>query len=130
MSDQFDFGSMLTQAMEMQQRYEAARAQAAEIEVTGRSGGGAVEITVTGGLQFLDVTIAPEAVDPEDVGMLEDLVLAALVDATAQIDAMQQEMLGEFATPDLGDLGGLGDLGALGDLNGLGGILGDPGPQP
>jgi DNA-binding YbaB/EbfC family protein len=126
-SDQFDLGSMLAQAMEMQQRYDRARGEAAAMEVTGRAGGGAVEITVTGGLQFLDVTIAPEAVDPDDVEMLEDLVMAALIDATTQIDAMQQEMLGEFAAPDLGGLEGLGGLGDLGDLNGLAGILGEPG---
>jgi DNA-binding YbaB/EbfC family protein len=125
-SDQFDFGSMLAQAMEMQQRFEQARAEAAEIEFTGRSGGGAVEITVNGGLQFLDVSIAPAAVDPDDVAMLEDLVMAALIDATSQIDAMQQQMLGEFAAPDLGDLGSLGSLGDLGGLNGLPGILDDP----
>jgi hypothetical protein len=65
----------------------------------------------------LKVSISPEAVDPADVPMLEDLVLAAFHDALAQIDAMQQEVLGPFQNagmPDLGDLGGLADLEALG----------------
>lgn len=117
MSDQFDLGSMLNQALAMQQQFEQARADAASREFDGRAGGGAVTIRVTGGLQVLDVSIAPEAVDPSDVGLLEDLVLAAFHDALAQIDAMQQEVLGPFqhaAMPDLGDLADLDPLGLLG----------------
>ena len=126
MSDQFDLGSMLSQAMAMQQQFEQARADAAAREFVGRAGGGAVAIRVTGGLHVLDVSIAPEAVDPTDVAMLEDLVLAAFHDALAQIDEMQQEILGPFQNagmPDLGDLadlGGFADLGGLGDLEALG----------
>lgn len=116
MSDQFDLGSMLNQAIAMQQQFEQARAEAAAREFVGRAGGGAVTIRVTGGLQVLDVTIAPEAVDPADVSMLEDLVLAAFHDALEQIDAMQQEVLGPFQSATMPDLGDLGDLGALGLL--------------
>ena len=90
MSDQFDLNALLSQAMDMQSQLMEAQASAAEAEVTGSAGGGAVEITVTGSMQFLDVTISPDAVDPDDVTMLEDLVLAALNDAVAQID---QEIL-------------------------------------
>ncbi len=131
MSDQFDIGSMLSQAMAMQQQFEKARDDAAAREFVGRAGGGAVAIRVTGGLHVLDVSIAPEAVDPSDIAMLEDLVLAAFHDALAQIDQMQQEVLGPFQNagmPDLGDLadlGGLADLGAFGDLEALG-MLGAP----
>lgn len=117
MSDQFDLGSMLSQAMAMQQQFEDARAEAALREFVGQAGGGAVAIRVTGALQVLNVSISPQAVDPSDVAMLEDLVLAAFHDALAQIDAMQQEVLGPFQTagmPDLGDLGGLADLESLG----------------
>ena len=125
MSDQFDLGSMLSQAMAMQQQFEQARADAAAREFIGRAGGGAVAIRVTGGLHVLNVSIAPEAVDPSDVAMLEDLVLAAFHDALAQIDEMQQEILGPFQNagmPDLGDLAGLGDLASLGGLGGLDGL--------
>ena len=126
MSDQFDLGSMLSQAMSMQQQFEDARAEAATREFIGQAGGGAVAICVTGGLQVLNVSIAPAAVDPSDIPMLEDLVLSAFHDALAQIDAMQQEVLGPFQNatmPDLSDLGGLADLaglGGLGDLDALG----------
>ena len=77
MSDQFDLGSMLSQAMAMQQQFEQARADAAAREFVGQAGGGAVAIRITGGMQVLNVSISPEAVDPSDVAMLEDLVLAA-----------------------------------------------------
>lgn len=114
MSDQFDLGSMLSQAMAMQQQFEQARADAALREFVGQAGGGAVAIRVSGGLQVLDVSIAPEAVDPTDVAMLEDLVLAAFHDALAQIDAMQQEVLGPFQNAGMPDLGDLADLDGLG----------------
>ena len=63
-----------------------------------------VRIEVTGGGEFRSVTIAPEAVDPDEVGMLEDLVLAALHDATAKMAEAQQGVMGSLG---LGGLGGL-----------------------
>jgi hypothetical protein len=96
-----DFGSLLGQAQAMM----AASAQAAEEIVEGQSGGGVVRVRVNGRFEFSGVDIAPAAVDPNDVAMLEDLVLAALHDATSQIAARQQQALGG-----LGDLGGLGGL--------------------
>jgi len=117
LSDQFDLGSMLAGAMELQQRFEEARASVEATEFTGTAGGDAVSITVTGNLRILDVSIAPAAVEAGDVGLLEDMVMAAFSDALAQIDRMQQEVLGGFRLPDvsaLGGLGGFGDLGAPG----------------
>jgi DNA-binding YbaB/EbfC family protein len=124
-SDQFDLNALLSQAMEMQSQLMEAQAQAAEAEISGRAGGGAVEITVTGSMQFLDVTIQPDAVDPDDVGLLEDLVLAALNDAVAQIDAMQRSSMGGIDLGALGDMAGFGDPtgGVPGGLPGLGGVL-------
>jgi DNA-binding YbaB/EbfC family protein len=97
----FDLGGLLGQAQEMM----AASAQAADEIVEGVAGGGAVRVRVNGRLEFQAVHLAPEVVDPSDVAMLEDLVLAALHDASAQIAAKQQAALGG-----LGDLGGLGGL--------------------
>ena len=88
----------------MQEQLLAAQAEAAERVVEGQAGGGAVCIEVSGGGEFRSVRIAPEAVDPEDVGMLEDLVLAALHDATAKVNSAQQ---GAIGTLGLGGLGGL-----------------------
>ena len=129
MSDQFDLNALLSQAMEMQSQLMEAQAQAAEAEITGSAGGGAVEITVTGSMQFLDVSIRPDAVDPDDVALLEDLVLAALNDAVAQLDAMQRSSMGGIDLGALGDITALGDMSELGDPTGAapGGLPGLPG---
>jgi len=104
-------GALLEQAQQMSEQLMAAQAEAAATVVEGQSGGGAVRIEVTGAGEFVSVKIAPGAVNPDDVEMLEDLVLAALHDATKN--------MGEAAGG--GDL----DLGSL-DLGGLdmGGLLG------
>ena len=115
----FDMGSLLQSAMQMQQDLLAAQAQAADAVLEGVAGGGAVRIEVTGGLEFRSVTIDPEVVDPADVDLLQDLVLAALHDATARVQALQAQ-----AMPSLGGLGGLGDLGD-GGLD-LGALFGGP----
>jgi DNA-binding YbaB/EbfC family protein len=92
-------GGLLAQAQQMM----AAQAEAAEREVEGVAGGGVVRIRATGTGQMLGVTIAPEVVDPTDVAMLEDLVLAALHDVNAQLLEVQREAMGP-----LGDLFGGG----------------------
>jgi len=98
-----DLDALMEQASAMQSQMLAAQQQAAETTVDGVAGGGVVKITVTGGLEFQSVTIDPSAVDPDDVEMLQDLVLAALNHAVAQLNDLQQPSL---------DLGGL-DLGNL-----------------
>jgi DNA-binding YbaB/EbfC family protein len=97
-----DFGALMETAGQMQAQLLAAQERAASTVVEGVAGGGAVRIAVTGGFEFQSVTIAPDAVDPDDVEMLQDLILAALRDAVDEIGALQQP-------PDLGglDLGGL-----------------------
>jgi DNA-binding YbaB/EbfC family protein len=93
------FGGLLEQAQQMM----AKQAEAAEQEVEGVAGGGAVRIRATGTGQVLSVSISPEAVDPDDVPMLEDLVLAALHDVNAQLAEVQRAAMGP-----LGDLFGAG----------------------
>lgn len=92
-------GGLLEQAQQMM----AAQAEAAEREVEGVAGGGVVRIRATGTGQMLSVTISPEVVDPGDVAMLEDLVLAALHDVNARLMEIQREAMGAF-----GDLFGGG----------------------
>ena len=120
-----DMGSLLGMAMEMQQQLAAAQAAAAEAVVEGQAGGGVVRIEVTGGLEFRAVRIDPDAVDPDDVEMLQDLVLAALHDAVARVNELTQAA-NPLAGMDLGnlDIGGL-DLGGLD----LGGMLGTGGAE-
>jgi DNA-binding YbaB/EbfC family protein len=98
-----DLGQLLEQAQAMQQQLMEAQAQAAEQVVEGVAGGGVVKVTVTGGMDFRAVTIDPAAVDPDDVEMLQDLVLAAIHDAVARVNELQQDSLGGLG----GALGGL-----------------------
>ena len=92
---------LLKQAQEMQAQLMEAREEAAAKEVEGQAGGGAVKVRVTGGMEFVSVTIDPSAVDPDDVAMLEDLVLAAVRDAVAKAGEVSEQALGGM------DLGGL-----------------------
>ena len=91
-------GGLLEQAQKMMEAQQAA----SEREIEGVAGGGVVRIRTTGTGQVLAVTIAPEVVDPADVPMLEDLVLAAMHDMNAKLLEIQREAMGPLA--------GLGDL--------------------
>ena len=73
--------ALLKQAQQMQQQMEKAQEELEETEVSGTSGGGLVEVTMNGKKEMLSVKIQPEAVDPEDVEMLEDTVMAAVNEA-------------------------------------------------
>lgn len=95
-----DLGGLMAQAQEMM----ANAQEAAEEIVEGSAGGGMVRIEVDGGFQPQSVHIDPSVVDPSDVDMLQDLILAALRDAATQIAESQSEALGGM---DMGGLGGL-----------------------
>jgi len=97
-----DLSGLLQAAQEMQAELANAQAQAAETIVEGMSGGGAVRIEATAGLEFRAVHLRPDAVEGDDLEMLEDLVLAALRDVVTQANHVQAEALG-----DLGGLGGM-----------------------
>ncbi len=94
MTDGPDLSAILAQAQAMQEQLMAAQAEAAETVVEGVAGGGVVRIETTGGLDFQRVTIDPKAVDPDDVEMLQDLVLAALHDAVGKANEAQQSAMG------------------------------------
>jgi nucleoid-associated protein EbfC len=97
-----DVNSLLQQAMAMQQQLASAQAQAAATVVEGHSGGGLVRVSMTGGGEVTSIRIAPAAVDPDAVDVLEDLVLAALRDAANRASEVQSQAMG-----DLGALKGL-----------------------
>lgn len=78
--------AMLKQAQKMQEEIEQKKAELEEKEYVVSSGGGMVEITMTGSHNVKAIGINPEVVDPEDVEMLEDMLVAALNEATRQID--------------------------------------------
>ena len=102
-----DLGGLLESA----QQALTAHAQAAEQVVTGTAGGGVVTVEMTGAGEVRSVTLAPEVVDPADIDMLQDLIVAALHDAAHQVTELQRKALGA--------LGGLGDI--LGGMSGRGG---------
>jgi DNA-binding YbaB/EbfC family protein len=103
----FDLGELLKQAQAMQEQVMAAQATAADQIVEGSAGGGAVKVTVTGGMDFRSVHIDPKAVDPADVEMLEDLVLAAIHDAVARANEISQQAFGGLGLPGLPGMPGL-----------------------
>ena len=104
MSDMPDMNALLAQAMEMQQHLAAAQEEAANTIVTGSAGGGLVQVqmTATGGMQR--ITLDPKVVDPSDISMLEDLIVAAVREAQAKGAAFSQEAMGNV---DMGGFGGL-----------------------
>ncbi len=101
---------MLKQAQKMQQKFQQAQEELKDKEFTGSSGGGVVEATVNGQGQVLDLSIDPEVVDPEDVGMLQDMILTAIQNATEEADQAREDAMPEMGLPGGGDMGGLGDL--------------------
>lgn len=97
-----NMNQMMMQARKMQQDLQKAQEEIAETEVVG-SAGGVVEVVITGDKKVVSVSIKPEAVDPDDVEMLEDLIVAAFNSALEEADALSAELLGPMA----GMLGGL-----------------------
>ena len=99
---------IMRQVQQMQAAMAQAQAEIAATEVSGSAGGGMVTATVTGSGDLKSVKIDPAAVDPEDVEMLEDLVVAAVTEARRAADALSQEKMGAI-TGGLGSLmGGMG----------------------
>lgn len=95
---------LMKQAQKMQQQVAAAQAELADTEVAGSAGGGLVSAKVTGSGELLRVSIDPKVIDPDDVETLQDLIVAAVRDATRAASALASEKLG----PLTGGLGGMG----------------------
>jgi DNA-binding YbaB/EbfC family protein len=103
MNRQPDMRQIMKQAQLMQEQLAKAQAELAERRFEGSAGGGMVTAVVTGGPELVEVKISPEVVDPDDIEMLEDLVVAAVRQAIeASVEAANSE-LGGLA----GGMGGL-----------------------
>lgn len=89
---------LLQQAQKMQQDLAAAQEELARTPVEGSAGGGLVKATVTGAGELQALVIDPKAVDPEDTETLADLVVAAVRDANATAQQLQQQKLGPLAS--------------------------------
>jgi DNA-binding YbaB/EbfC family protein len=99
---------MMKQMQKMQADMAAAQESLADATVEGSAGGGMVKVVVTGAGEVQSVHISAEVVDPDDVEMLEDLVLAAVGDGLRRAQELQSQSMGGITGGlDLGDLGGL-----------------------
>ena len=121
-----NLNKMLQQAQEMMAQQQEAQEALKEERVEASAGGGMVKVVASGDLRLQSITIDPDAVDPEDVEMLQDLVTAAVNEALRQVEELAASKMG----------GGMGDmdpnsmLEALGGLGGLGGGLPSGGGMP
>jgi nucleoid-associated protein EbfC len=91
-----NIGKMMKQAQQAQAKMQELQAKIAQQEVTGQSGAGMVTIVMTGGGEMRQVKIDPSLVNPQEVEVLEDLILAACNDARAKADAAQQKAMSEL----------------------------------
>ncbi|MBQ9885490.1 MAG: YbaB/EbfC family nucleoid-associated protein [Lachnospiraceae bacterium] len=79
-------GNIMKQAQRMQRQMEAAQKELEEKEFTAAAGGGAVEVTVTGKKELKAIRLSEEVVDPDDIEMLQDLIIAAINEAFHKVD--------------------------------------------
>ncbi|MBY0094268.1 YbaB/EbfC family nucleoid-associated protein [Priestia aryabhattai] len=87
---------MMKQMQKMQKDMQKAQEELAEKTVEGTAGGGMVTVVINGQKQVIDVNIKEDVVDPEDIEMLQDLVLAATNDALKQMDDLTNNTMGQF----------------------------------
>ena len=97
-----NMNTLMKQAQRMQRQMEEAQKELEEKEVEAAAGGGAVKVKVSGKKDIVAVTIDPEVVDPEDVEMLEDLIMAAANEALRKMDEVSQSSMAKIT----GGLGG------------------------
>lgn len=98
-----NLNKLMKQAQEMQNRMAEVQEELAQAEVEGAAGGGAVTVRMNGKSEVIGIRIKPEAVDPDDVEMLEDLVLAAVREAHKKASELAQEEMSKVT----GGMGGL-----------------------
>ena len=96
--------ALMKQAQQMQAKLQQAQKELAETEVVAQSGGGMVEVVMCCDRTLSSIKIKPEAVDPDDVEMLEDMITAALNEAVKLVEEAQNRLMGPLTG---GKLGGL-----------------------
>ena len=102
-----NMNNLMKQAQKMQKQMEENQKALEEKEFTATAGGGAVEVTVSGKREIVKVKLSEEAVDPDDVEMLEDLIVAATNEALSQAEEAAASAMSALT----GGLGGLGGFG-------------------
>ena len=91
-----NMNNILKQAQKMQENMQKMQEELEAKEVEASVGGGAVTVKVNGKKEVLDITIKPEVVDPDDIEMLQDLVISAVNEALRSVDDMQSSQMGKL----------------------------------
>ncbi len=99
-----NMSALMQQAKKMQQQMTKADEELANAEVVGKAGGEMVQVTMNGKKEIKSIKLNKQAVDPDDVEMLEDLIIVAINDATAKAEELAKDKM------PLGGMGGLGGL--------------------
>ena len=97
-----NINSLMKEAKKMQADMEKSQAELAVKEFEATAGGGAISVKVTGEKVLKEIKLKPEIVDPDDIEMLEDLILTCTNEALRKVDSAQAENLGKFNIPGLG----------------------------
>ena len=107
-----NLNQLLKQAQQMQAEMAKAQEQLKDETVEASAGGGMVKVTMTGDMQLREITISPEAIDPDDPELLQDMVTAAVNEALRSAQELAASRMGGIA-------GGLGGPGGLPGLPGM-----------
>lgn len=97
-----NMNNLMKQAQKMQKQMEENQKALEESEFTATAGGGAVEVTVSGKKEVTKITLAEEVVDPDDIEMLQDLIMAAVNEALRKVEAESQAVMSKLT----GGMGG------------------------
>lgn len=101
-----NMNNLMKQAQKMQRQMEESQKALEEKGFTAAAGGGVVEVTISGKKEVTKVTLKEEVVDPDDIEMLEDLIMAAANEAYRQLDEFSQSSMAKIT----GGMGGLGGM--------------------
>ena len=102
-----DFNDLMKNAMNMKDQISQQNDKLLDMEFVGEAAGGAVKVTMNGGLEVTAVSIDPEVVDPDDITMTEDLLVVAFNDVLSKYNEGSMQQFSNL------DLGGLGDLSSM-----------------
>ncbi len=91
-----NMNNLMKQAQRMQRQMEESQKEMETKEFSASAGGGAVEVTVSGKKEVIKVTLAPEVVDPDDIEMLQDLIMAAVNEAYRKVEEETQNTMSKY----------------------------------
>ncbi|MCI8616946.1 MAG: YbaB/EbfC family nucleoid-associated protein [Clostridia bacterium] len=94
-----NIGNLMKEAKKMQAEMQKSQEELATKEFDSTAGGGAISVKVTGEKVLKEIKIKPDVVDPDDVEMLEDLILTCVNEALRKVDSAQSQELGKFNIP-------------------------------